>query len=51
MMSRNTFPEPQPNSASHRRLWAAYEAVSELVTERALREDKSHSTGLKISDL
>ena len=27
-----------------------YEAVSEWVTERVLREDKSHSTGLKMSD-
>ena len=27
-----------------------YEVVSELVTERALREDKTHSTGLTMSD-
>ena len=27
-----------------------YEAVSECVTERVLREDKSHSTGLTMSD-
>ena len=26
------------------------EAVSELVTERVLREDKTHSTGMKLSD-
>ena len=28
----------------------AYEAVSELVTERVLREDKTHSIGLTMSD-
>ena len=28
-----------------------YEAVSEWVTERVLREDKTHSTGLTMSDL
>ena len=27
-----------------------YEALSELVTERVLREDKSHSTGLTMND-
>ena len=27
-----------------------YETVSERVTERVLREDKNHSTGLKMSD-
>ena len=28
----------------------AYEAVSEWVSERVLHEDKSHSTGLTMSD-
>ena len=28
-----------------------YEAVSDRVTERVLREDKSHSIGLTMSDL
>ena len=27
-----------------------YEAVSDLVTKRLLREDKTHSTGLTMSD-
>ena len=30
---------------------ALYEALSESVTERVLREDKSHSTELTMSDL
>ena len=29
----------------------AYESVSELVTERVLREDKTHSTGLTMRDI
>ena len=38
------------NAISKEYMWQEYEAVSEWVTERVLREDKNHSTGLTMSD-
>ena len=38
------------NQAGHDCTTVQYEAGSERVTERVLREDKTHSTGLIMSD-